>query len=164
MPAAPITTPRPKRTAHSPCPSVQSGGNPTSGADHAFPVPVYCVPERAPTNERHGVHTPRSGRRRDAYATWSFADGICPLDWRQGLKHDAAAVMELTRDPVSSHWRNRHGHVVDVEADFVYPLVKGTDLTRRQAIGPSERFWSPEVPRRGYQTAGRSRPSTVEAI
>ena len=31
----------------------------------------------------------------DAYGPLSFADGVCPMTWRQGLKHDAAAVMEL---------------------------------------------------------------------
>ena len=33
-----------------------------------------------------------------AYRAAAAADGICPLTWRQGLKHDAAAVMELRRE------------------------------------------------------------------
>jgi hypothetical protein len=61
---------------------------------------------------------------------WTFADGVCPMNWRQGLKHDAAGVMELVRDLESGQWRNRADEAVDVEWDFVYPLVKGTDLAR----------------------------------
>jgi hypothetical protein len=65
-----------------------------------------------------------------SYQDWAIADGVCPMEWRQGMKHDAAAVMELSRDRAHGWWCNRHGEVVDVEPDFIYPLVKGTDLTR----------------------------------
>jgi hypothetical protein len=69
----------------------------------------------------------------DAYAQWSFADGTCPLTWRQGLKHDAAAVMELTRDRATQVWQNRAGEVVDVEPEFAFPLRKGADVARPRA-------------------------------
>ena len=35
---------------------------------------------------------------RAAHRRCEFADGVCPGTWRQGLKHDAAAVMELAVD------------------------------------------------------------------
>jgi hypothetical protein len=72
----------------------------------------------------------------ELHARFATIDGACPLDWRQGLKHDAAAVMELVRERSSSPWRNRDGEPVDVEPEFVYPLVKGTDLTREPANRP----------------------------
>jgi hypothetical protein len=65
---------------------------------------------------------------RDAHARWAIADGVSPVTWRQGLKHDAAAVMELVRDPATDRWRNGAGEIVDVESRFVYPLAKGSDL------------------------------------
>jgi hypothetical protein len=71
----------------------------------------------------------------EAHARWACIDGVCPLDWRQGLKHDAAAVMELVRTSPSDPWFNRAGEIVDVEPGFVYPLVKGTDLK----YGPEKR-------------------------
>ncbi len=63
----------------------------------------------------------------DTYQKVAFADGSCGLNWRQGIKHDASPVMELTglEDGVLL---NKRGEVVDVEADQVYPLLKGTDL------------------------------------
>ena len=68
-----------------------------------------------------------------AYAESAFADGTCPRTWRQGLKHDAAAVMELENEPGPGVLRNRLGEVLDVEPRFVYPLVKGCDLVRDDA-------------------------------
>jgi hypothetical protein len=50
------------------------------------------------------------------------------MSWRQGLKHDAAAVMELARDGDAGTLRNRLGEPVDVEPEYVYPLLKGADL------------------------------------
>lgn len=61
------------------------------------------------------------------YRTTAFADGESPLTWRQGLKHDAVAVMELRRD-ANGALLNKLGEVVDVEADFVFPLMKSAML------------------------------------
>lgn len=65
----------------------------------------------------------------DAYRPLAFADGSCSLTWRQGLKHDVAAVMELERDDEGRLW-NRLGERVEVEPEWVYPLRKGGDLAR----------------------------------
>jgi methylase of polypeptide subunit release factors len=66
-----------------------------------------------------------------AYSAAAFADGTCPLNWRQGLKHDAASVMELASEPGTGLLRNRTGEILDVEPAFVYPLIKGGDLARQ---------------------------------
>jgi hypothetical protein len=71
----------------------------------------------------------------EAYRSASFADGPSPLIWRQGVKHDAGQVMELTRSDDGS-LRNKLGEVVDVEEEFVYPLLKGTDLAGPKTIRP----------------------------
>ena len=60
------------------------------------------------------------------YDRLSFLDGESPVIWRQGLKHDAAAVMELTIE--SGTPKNRLGQVVDVEAEYLFPLLKSSDL------------------------------------
>lgn len=64
----------------------------------------------------------------EKYRLVSFADGECPVTWRQGLKHDAAQVMELIRS--GDRFWNRLGEQVEVEPEFLYPLVKGSDLHR----------------------------------
>lgn len=61
------------------------------------------------------------------YQKVSSSEGSFPFEWRQGIKHDAAAVMELVVDP---HGRlfNRLGEEVKVEREYVYPLLKSSDL------------------------------------
>jgi hypothetical protein len=61
-----------------------------------------------------------------AYEAKTLAEGVCSFTWRQGVKHDAAAVMELL--PASSGLVNGLGERVDVEAEYVYPLLKGRDV------------------------------------
>ncbi len=73
----------------------------------------------------------------DAYQPRAFADGRCPMSWRQGVKHDAAAVMELAREGDTGTLRNRLGEPVDVEPDHVYPLLKGADLAVPAARRPA---------------------------
>jgi hypothetical protein len=65
-----------------------------------------------------------------------YAIGVSPLTWRQGLKHDAAAIMELSADEPAGPLKNRLGEVVDVEPEFVYPLLKGSDLRKPSGMRP----------------------------
>jgi hypothetical protein len=83
----------------------------------------------------------------DAYEASAFADGKCPRTWRQGLKHDAATVMELTRTSESDPWQNKLGESVEVEPDWIFPMLKGADLngeapdaTRRGVIVTQRRI------------------------
>ena len=46
--------------------------------------------------------------------------------WRSGVKHDAAAILQLERG--ESGWVNGLGEPVDVEEEVVYPLMKSSDL------------------------------------
>lgn len=71
----------------------------------------------------------------DAYRRGACADGAGPIAWRQGVKHDAAAVLELTPTPGGA-WANGLGERVDVEADRIYPWFKATDLARGLAPEP----------------------------
>ena len=52
-------------------------------------------------------------------------DGTCCLPWRQGLKHDCAALMELTLDE-HGHFSNGLKEPVNVESEYIFPLVKGS--------------------------------------
>lgn len=65
------------------------------------------------------------------------ADGSCPLEWRQGIKHDAASVMELMVVE-DGKLVNKLGEIVEVEDEHVYPLLKSTDL-HRQRLTPTRR-------------------------
>ncbi|HVN58291.1 MAG TPA: N-6 DNA methylase [Bacteroidales bacterium] len=46
--------------------------------------------------------------------------------WRSGIKHDASKVMEFTLE--GKKLINGFGETVDIEEDYVYPLLKSSDL------------------------------------
>ena len=56
----------------------------------------------------------------------SFLLGQSPQKWRSGIKHDASSVMELTRTPRG--FINGFGDIVDIEMDYLFPLLKGSDI------------------------------------
>ena len=53
-------------------------------------------------------------------------DGNCPFEWRQGIKHDCSAIMEL--DKVNDHFVNSLHEDIFIEPDLVYGLLKSSDL------------------------------------
>ncbi len=71
-----------------------------------------------------------------AYRTVSHLDGISPVEWRQGVKHDSASVLELAKTPDGS-LTNKLGTKVEVESDHVFPLIKGTQLEHGDTTEPS---------------------------
>ncbi len=72
----------------------------------------------------------------DAHAATRQYDRPSPVEWRQGVKHDLAAVMEL-RTEEGGKLRNALGEAVEIEDDRVYPLLKGSDVN---AGRPPERY------------------------
>jgi hypothetical protein len=103
----------------------------------AHRVPVFAALDAAAPATEFGFARGRLVNDLAAFERWTFADGTCPLTWRQGIKHDAAAVMELIHDDDSPVTRNKQGAVVDVEPEYVYPLLKGADLARPAGTAPS---------------------------
>jgi hypothetical protein len=74
------------------------------------------------------------------YSQTSHLDGKCPFVWRQGLKHDAAKFMELSRIPgVKDRYHNRLGDAIPLESQFLFPLAKSSDLQRESLLTP--RLW-----------------------
>lgn len=53
--------------------------------------------------------------------------------WRSGIKHDAGSVLEFVSH--GSALRNKLGEDVELESDFLFPLMKGSDLGRSTPTG-----------------------------
>ena len=68
----------------------------------------------------------------DSYSRWRhlLADGHKqPLhEWRSGVKHDCAKVMELRT--TDEGYVNKLGEVWKLEPDYLYPMYKSTDIAR----------------------------------
>lgn len=73
-----------------------------------------------------------------AYQRSRYAHGRFSLEWRQGVKHDAASVMELVRDETCL--RNALHDRVEIESDFVFPLAKGSDVFHGRSQADTGRF------------------------
>lgn len=69
----------------------------------------------------------------DAYRSYMALDGgSLTHTWRSGLKHDAATVMEFTR--VGDALVNGFGDRVVIEPDYVFPLLKSSDLGNGRTV------------------------------
>ena len=62
----------------------------------------------------------------EKYKKYQHLDGICPFEWRQGIKHDCAKIMELER--IKGGFRNALGEEFELEEDLVYGILKSSDL------------------------------------
>lgn len=54
-------------------------------------------------------------------------EGKCELEWRQGVKHDCAGVMELSKNADGSY-TNKNKENVKIEDEFVFPLMKSSSF------------------------------------
>ena len=62
----------------------------------------------------------------DEFKRLSDIDGISYYKWRSGVKHDAARVMEFTRE--ANRLRNAAGEEAHIEDAYLYPMLKSSDL------------------------------------
>lgn len=62
--------------------------------------------------------------------------------WRSGIKHDCAKVMELRRE--NGGYRNKLGELTKLEEDYLYPMLKSSDLARRNGVRPSRWMLVPQ--------------------
>ncbi|MEO7735257.1 MAG: SAM-dependent DNA methyltransferase [Kofleriaceae bacterium] len=61
--------------------------------------------------------------------------GESPYRWRSGVKHDCAAVMELRR--FGDTFENGAGESVELEEEFLYPMLKSSEVAREGPVRPS---------------------------
>ncbi len=69
----------------------------------------------------------------DAYTRVQSLDGSCSFTWRQGLKHDAAAVM-LVKFVSGMTYVNGLGERVELEDARLFPFAKGSDLANMAVV------------------------------
>lgn len=62
--------------------------------------------------------------------------------WRSGIKHDSSKLMELVRK--ESHFVNGYGDTIELEEDFVYPLLKSSDIGNDRTTGRQKYMLVPQ--------------------
>lgn len=78
------------------------------------------------SNQSFGWIDNRFVSNRESYIHSKHIDGLCPFEWRQGLKHDCSAIMELDR--VNGYYVNALKEEAELEEDLVYGILKSSDL------------------------------------
>ena len=65
------------------------------------------------------------------YRKLQHLEGLCSFQWRSGVKHDCASVMEL-KPAANGAVENKLGERVVLESDCLYPLLKCSDLANHR--------------------------------
>jgi len=73
-----------------------------------------------------------------AFDRVAHLEGTDQFRWRSGIKHDCSKVMELTED--GGTYRNGMAEPVDIEDDYLFPMVKSADLARGPVSRPHRRM------------------------
>lgn len=95
-----------------------------AGIDYSvFPSLDSATPERR-VGQRHG----RTIGDLANFERHAMLLGESPRKWRSGVKHDASTIMEFDSDPETGELRNGLGEAVQLERDYLYPLMKGSDI------------------------------------
>lgn len=98
----------------------------TTALDSELRWPVYPSLAASQPTRLMGMVAGRVCSDVTAYLETRGLAGESELQWRSGLKHDCSSVMELQlRD---GQWTNPLRQPVEVEAEFLYPLLKGSDV------------------------------------
>ena len=70
-----------------------------------------------------------------AYERWKHLGGEEVYKWRSGVKHDCSKVMELCQ--AENELRNGFGEVVEVENDYIFPMLKSSEITNGNSKVPT---------------------------
>ncbi len=73
----------------------------------------------------------------DTYVFTKHIDGESHFVWRQGLKHDCSAIMELNK--VNGHYVNGLNEEIKLEDGLVYGILKSSDL-KNTVINQTRKF------------------------
>jgi methylase of polypeptide subunit release factors len=76
------------------------------------------------------------------YEKLKHLHGKSSLIWRSGIKHDAVKIMELIHDEKS--YRNGFNEVVDIEGNYLFPLIKSSDLAHGRVKNSSRALIVPQ--------------------
>jgi len=110
-----------------------------SKADEAWPI--YDALDAKKPCSRLGVIDGVVVADADRFARTRHLAGKSDPEWRSGVKHDCAKIMELEK--TGTLWTNGLGEVVDIENELVFPMLKSSDVANGRR-GPSRGMIIPQ--------------------
>jgi len=81
-----------------------------------------------------GYHDDRLIADVELYERRQALAGPSSYRWRSGVKHDCSKVMELSQSPEGL--ANGLGESVEIEGEYLYPLLKSSDVAKRSLEAP----------------------------
>ena len=95
---------------------------------------VFPSIDASTPSQRIGFRDGKLLANTEMHDRWRHLQGEEVYRWRSGIKHDCADVCELVGQPGA--WRNGVGEAVDIEPDFLYPMLKASDLGNGRVHAP----------------------------
>lgn len=95
---------------------------------------VYSSPEARLPQYVIGVDSGQLVSNVELYLRSRYLDGKYKSKWRSGVKHDCSKVMEFTLTP--NGLKNGFEEIVDLETEFLFPLLKSSDLANSRILIP----------------------------
>lgn len=77
-----------------------------------------------------------------AYQSWKHLEGSGRQIWRSGIKHDCVKVMEL--QGCNGGYCNGFGEIVKMESDYLYPMLKSSEIAKVSGSIPSRLMLVPQ--------------------
>jgi hypothetical protein len=105
-----------------------------SGNESHFECQVYETLESQLPSDVFGYQDKHLVSSVEKYNRWRHLQGRERYKWRSGIKHDCSKVMELRKE--NGGYRNGLGEIVELESDFVYPMLKSSDVANGRANRP----------------------------
>jgi hypothetical protein len=107
----------------------------TRAANNPYVCEVYQDTDHGAYLTTFGLEDGRLIANVHSYHKLKHLEGGEIYKWRSGLKHDCAKVMELVKH--GRGYKNGLGEVYDLENDYIYPLLKSSDLVKTNVSNPS---------------------------
>jgi hypothetical protein len=136
----------------------RSNGQGKSAADAAWPV--HATLDSAEPESWLGIVDGMLVADARRFARTRHLAGSSHPEWRSGVKHDCARIMELRRtDERGAPWTNGLGEVVEIEEQLLHPLLKSSDIANdrrdrsraiivtQRALGEDTRILRTSAPR-----------------
>jgi methylase of polypeptide subunit release factors len=107
----------------------------STSADALESIPVYAALDAKQPDSQLGFSGGELVRNLAGVRESSELEGTCELEWRSGIKHDCASIVELER----TRWglQNSNGEQLQLEPDLLFPFMKGADLLKQ----PTKERW-----------------------
>lgn len=98
--------------------------------------PVYNSLDDKLSNQVIGFYNNQLVSNIQVYQHLKDIDIGCEFNWRSGIKHDCAKVMEFQQ--TNEGFKNGFGELIDIENKYLYPMYKSSDIAKKTILSPNK--------------------------